>query len=74
MIVEPERIVHLDPPVRALLDTIRAAGFVLDVQSGERVTIEAVESSTGHRHVVTGSAVAEVAVELAVRLKLDLEG
>ncbi len=63
-----------DEVTRAVIETIGAAGYVVEVgYSNALSVIAAVDERTGERFVVRGGDLYETAVELAVQVGIELE-
>lgn len=64
----------MDPPTKAILDTIRSAGYAVYLHHGEgKCAMYATHKASGHTYVVRGDDPYRVAVELAREARIELE-
>ncbi len=64
----------IDPPTKATIATIRAAGFDVQVNTADGLhAVEAVDQRSGETFVVRGDDLYTVAVELAQQVGIELE-
>jgi len=60
----------LDPPTRAVLETVRGAGYTVLIRED---FVEAIDHADGERYVVCGRDTYTMACELAEQVGIELE-